>query len=103
QSGGTFTVTNSAQLNATADWTRNGGLFNAGTGTVTFTPRAFDPFYNPNPPPITIGGTSPTTFNNLTLSYYGGIYFGSNSVNLAPGANPSVTGNLLVTGQSAIL
>jgi len=51
---GTFTA--GTALTASGNWINNGGIFTAGTGTVTM-----------NVTGKTIGGTSSTTFNNLTL------------------------------------
>src|SRR2546421_3738441 len=69
-SGGSFTLTL-----ATGDWNNNGGTFNPGTGTVRFTGTG-----------QAIGGTNPTTFNNLTIGAGGTIL---NIAGLAEGGNAS--------------
>jgi len=50
------TFTSGANLSVSGNWTKNGGAFTSGTGTVTFNGAA-----------ETIGGSTSTTFNNLTL------------------------------------
>jgi hypothetical protein len=55
--GSSFTLTL-----LSGDWTNNGGTFNPGTGEVSFNGTGQD-----------IGGTSPTTFNNLTINSGGTI------------------------------
>ena len=48
-------VAGSSNLTVQTTWTNNGGTFNGGTGTLTFTGT-------------TIGGAQTTTFNNLTIN-----------------------------------
>ncbi|MDZ4217082.1 MAG: LamG-like jellyroll fold domain-containing protein, partial [Candidatus Gracilibacteria bacterium] len=55
-SGGTFNAP-SANFSVDGDWTRDGGVFNRGTGTVTFTGADSQVF-----------GISETTFNHLSMT-----------------------------------
>jgi hypothetical protein len=60
---GTFAAGTASAIKVAGNWTNNGGSFTAGSGTVTFDGGAGQ----------TIGGTTSTTFNNLTNSDAGGI------------------------------
>lgn len=69
-------------LSVSKDWTNN-GTFTAGTtGTVTF---------NGGGPPKTIGGSTATAFNNLTINGIGG-GAGTNSVVVLPSTNIPTAG-----------
>jgi len=63
------TLTAGTAITAAGNWTNNGGTFTAGAGTVTFDGGAGQ----------TIGGTTATTFNNLTNSDAGGISMSFNN------------------------
>ena len=66
------TLTAGTSITAAGSWTNNGATFTAGAGTVTFDGGAGQ----------TIGGTTATTFNNLTNSDAGGISMANdNTVN----------------------
>ena len=65
------------------NWTNNGGSFTASTGTVNFNGSVSQ----------SIGGTSSTTFNNLTIANTGSA--GNNTVTLNTAT--SVSGNLMLT------
>ena len=67
--GGVATLTLSA-----GNWTNNGGTFNAGSGTVSFAGSG-----------QSIGGSSPTTFNNLIIG------LGGTTVNTTPADNGTST------------
>jgi hypothetical protein len=60
---GTFAAGTASNINIAGGWTNNGGTFSAGTGTVTFNGSAIQ----------TIGGTTATTFNNLTVGNAAGL------------------------------
>jgi hypothetical protein len=66
------TLTAGTSITAAGSWTNNGATFTAGAGTVTLDGGAGQ----------TIGGTTATTFNNLTNSDVGGIAMNNdNTVN----------------------
>ncbi|MGH9928491.1 MAG: DUF4214 domain-containing protein [Pyrinomonadaceae bacterium] len=66
------TFTGGTSITAGGNWTNNGGTFTGGAGTVTFDGGAGQ----------TIGGSTATTFNNLTNSDAGGIAMSNdNTVN----------------------
>ena len=58
-SGASLTISGSSALAVSGNWTNNGATFSAGTGTVTMNGAGGST--------RTIGGTSATVFNNLTL------------------------------------
>ena len=76
-SAGTVVAGNST-ITVTGNWANNGGTFTAGTGTVNVTGSG------------TIGGSSSTTFNNLTIN-------GSSTTTL--GQNETVNGILTLTSD----
>lgn len=89
---GTFTAGNSLTLNG--DFIRNGGTFTPGSGTVTMTGTVKD-----------IGGTSSTTFNNLTIGNNASIFLANNqnvngTLNLSNGVLTLMTYHLTL-GASA--
>ncbi len=75
--GGSFTLTLLA-----GGWNNDGGTFNPGTGTVSFTGTG-----------QTIGGTNPTTFNNLTIGVGGTTV---NGASFAGGQNLDLSGPVTV-------
>jgi hypothetical protein len=91
--GGSFTLTL-----AVGGWNNNGGTFNPGTGTVSFIATG-----------QTIGGTNPTTFNNLTIgvdgTYVNGAFF-ADGKNLSPSGpvtvDQTVTGILTLNGDLTV-
>jgi Domain of unknown function DUF11/Carboxypeptidase regulatory-like domain len=98
--GGSFTLTL-----ATGNWNNNGGTFNPGAGTVSFTGNG-----------QTIGGSNPTTFNGLTLGANGTILNGAQEVdgssNITPAAAPvdttvagllTLNGDLTTTGAAKVI
>ena len=93
--GSNVTFNNNALvgLNVGANWTNN-GTFTAGSGTVTFNGTAGDQ---------TIGGSSVTAFNNLTVAGIGS-GAGSNSVVVIPTTNtPTVAGTLTNNGGKGVV
>jgi hypothetical protein len=70
-------------LNVSGNWTNNGSTFNANSGTINFNGSSAQ----------TVGGTSATTFNNLT---------NSNPVSLTFNANETVGGSLGLTSSDII-
>lgn len=60
---GTFAAGTATTITVAGNWINNGGAFTAGTGTVSFDGAA----------PQTIGGTTATTFNNLTIANATGV------------------------------
>jgi CSLREA domain-containing protein len=79
-SGATLAATAGSTINVSGSWTNNGGTFTPNTGTVNFNGAATQ----------TIGGTSASTFNNLT---------DSNSAGLTLGQNETVNGVLALTSS----
>ena len=73
------TLTAGTNINILGDWTNNGGTFTAGANTVTF-----------NGASQTIGGSSSTTFNNLTIS---------STASTLLAINSNVSGNLNITAS----
>jgi hypothetical protein len=91
--GGSFTLTLAA-----GGWTNDGGTFNPGTGTVSFIATG-----------QTIGGTNPTTFNNLTIGVGGTTVNGASFAdgqNLNPSGpvtvDQTVTGVLTLNGDLTV-
>jgi CSLREA domain-containing protein len=95
--GGNFTLTLTA-----GDWNNNGGTFNPGAGTVSFAGSG-----------QTIGGTNPTTFNNLTIGGAGTTVNTTTSGNQSPSVvspNPAdplsvditITGLLTLNGDLTV-
>jgi len=91
--GGSFTLTVAA-----GGWNNNGGTFNPGTGTVSFSATG-----------QTIGGTNPTTFNNLTIGVGGTTVNGASfaggqnlNVNGAVTVDQTVTGVLTLNGDLTV-
>jgi len=72
------------------NWTNNGGTFNAGTGTVTFNDTFLSFEY--------MDGTSPTTFNNLTINHTYPAY----GITLS-GSDATVNGSLALTSGKVAL
>ena len=62
---GTFTA--GANTNIAGDWTNNGATFTPGAGTVTFGGTSAQ----------ALGGSDPSTFNNLTLNNLNGLTLGA--------------------------
>jgi hypothetical protein len=77
---GTFVAGASLSITVAGNWTNNGGTFTPGTGTVTFDGGVGQ----------TIGGTTATTFNNLTNGNVSG---------LAMNFDNTVNGILALTGS----
>jgi predicted outer membrane repeat protein len=75
---GNFTAGTATAITVAGNWTNNGGSFTGGSGTVTFDGGAGQ----------TIGGTTATTFNNLT---------NGNASGLAMSFNETVNGALALT------
>ena len=75
---GTFDKGSAATINVGGNWTKNAGTFTQGTGTVVFNGSIAQ----------TIGGPSPTTFNNLTIN---------NAAGVTLSAAETVTGTLTLT------
>ena len=73
--------TGSKTLTVSSNWNNNEGTFIAGTGTVIMTGAG-----------ITIGGTSPTTFNNLTVGNY-------TNTTTHLGNDQTVNGKLILNNQ----
>ena len=65
--GATLAASGGSTINVSGSWTNNGS-FTGGTGTVNFNGAATQ----------TLGGSSATTFNNLTNSNAAGLTFGQN-------------------------
>ncbi|MEA2206503.1 MAG: hypothetical protein QOE77_3279, partial [Blastocatellia bacterium] len=81
--GGSFSLTL-----ASGNWTNNGGTFDPGTGTINFAGTG-----------QSIGGTNPTTFNNLTIGASGAVVNSALAGKPNPQTNgPVVTVNEKVTG-----
>jgi fibronectin-binding autotransporter adhesin len=81
ESGGTLTNSGTNTLQATGDWTNNGGTFKPNSGTVTFNGSGAQ----------AIGGSSGTTFNNLTIDN-GNV----TGVTLSSNTETTVSGTLLI-------
>jgi hypothetical protein len=85
--GGSFILTLS-----NGNWTNNGGSFNPGTGTVNFAGTG-----------QTIGGTTPTTFNGLSVSAGGvilnGVQRNESTIATAVPVDITVTGLLTLNGD----
>jgi hypothetical protein len=78
--GKTFAATGSSTLSVSGNWTNNTGTFTANSSTVNFNGSSTQ----------TVGGTTATTFNNLT---------NSNTAGLTLGANETVGGVLALTSS----
>ncbi|MCU1267028.1 MAG: hypothetical protein JWM21_3346 [Acidobacteria bacterium] len=95
--GGSFTLTL-----VSGDWTNNGGTFNPGTGTVSFTGTG-----------QTISSTHSTIFNNLTIGAGGAIVNGASDRSAAVPSSISMdatvnrvlalTGDLTVTSPARLI
>jgi predicted outer membrane repeat protein len=77
---GTFAAGGSLSITVGGNWTKNGGAFSPSTGDVTFDGGAGQ----------TIGGTTATTFNNLSVG---------NAVGLAMSNDNTVNGVLALVGS----
>jgi hypothetical protein len=89
-SGATLAATAGSTINVSGNWTNNGGTFTPNTGTVNFNGSSTQ----------TIGGTSATTFNNLTDGNTAGITLAANAtVNgvLALTSSDVTTGSFILT------
>lgn len=81
---GSLQHTGTGNINVTGNWINNGATFDGSTRTVAFNGSTEQ----------TIGGTSSTTFNNLTLS---------NSAGASLGNSQTVNGTLTLSNGSATL
>jgi len=72
-------------LTVSGDWTNNGGTLNAGTGTVSFNGTVTQ----------AIGGTSATTFNNLTNA--------NTTADLTAGIGITINGALTISNVASVL
>ncbi len=92
---GTVTLPNGA-MSISGNWTNNGVTITPGSSTVTFNGIS----------PQTIGGTTPTAFNDLTINNSAGVQFGdpvsvSGTLTLVSGIVTTSSTNLLTTESTS--
>lgn len=88
---GTFAAGTASAIGMTgSSWTNNGGTFTGGSGTVTFNGGAAQ----------SIGGTTATTFNNLTINSAAGVTMNQNET--VTGALTLTSGEVTVSGTNVL-